>query len=255
MENACQSSRSISFPRGGWKGGCFTLLMQNEDSVIHRAFKPDLTSCSVWKCRSKRLWLLMVWQSGAAAVRAWCRGLWGRESLQQWLTWFWASLSDDLCSLLIRQTSQNAWWTPTPAFAPTGLWPLFAALVTSSRLSSLSCCLRDESESPSAASLPHLLPGSRSSGNGNRGQGGREELGQTKGLFSSPFSWEQMFNHSLLFAATGASLTINPFKSLVSLGDLCMWPGRCQSLGMLIAAARSVDCQTSVPYGSVACLC
>lgn len=67
------------------------------------------------------------------------------------------SLSD-LCSLLIRQTSQNAWWILTPAFAPTGLWLLFAALVTSSRLSSLSCCLRDESESPSAAALPHLLP-------------------------------------------------------------------------------------------------
>lgn len=63
MENACQSSRSISFPRVGWKGEYFTLLMQNEDSVFHRAFKPDLTSCSVWKCRSKRLWLLMVWQS------------------------------------------------------------------------------------------------------------------------------------------------------------------------------------------------
>ena len=45
-----------------------------------------------------------------------------------------------------------------------------------------------------------------------------------------------MINHSLLFAATGASLTINPFKSLVSLGDLCVWPGHCQSLGTLIAA-------------------
>lgn len=47
-----------------------------------------------------------------------------------------------------------------------------------------------------------------------------------KALFSSPIKWEQMISHSLLFAATGASLTINPSENLVSLGVLHVWP-RC----------------------------
>lgn len=62
-----------------------------------------------------------------------------------------------------------------------------------------------------------------------------------KGLFSIPIKWEQMIKHSLLFAATGASLATDPSKTLVSLGILHVWP-RC-----------SWDCQMAVPH--VACFC
>lgn len=61
-----------------------------------------------------------------------------------------------------------------------------------------------------------------------------------KGLFSSPINWEQMINHSLLFAATRASLTINPSKNLVSLGNLHVWPRCYWSLGTLMAATWSM---------------
>lgn len=64
-----------------------------------------------------------------------------------------------------------------------------------------------------------------------------------KGLFSSPIKWEQMINLSLLFAATGASLTINPSKNPVSLGILHVWP-RC-----------GWSCQMAAPRGCVACFC
>lgn len=35
-----------------------------------------------------------------------------------------------------------------------------------------------------------------------------------KGLFSIPIQWEQMINHSLLPAATGASLPMDPSKTI-----------------------------------------
>lgn len=60
-------------------------------------------------------------------------------------------------------------------------------------------------------------------------------------------------NHSLLFAATQASLNINPSKNLVSLGNLHVWPGCSWSLGTLMAAVW--DCQMAAPYSCVACLC
>lgn len=75
-------------------------------------------------------------------------------------------------------------------------------------------------------------------------------MGQGKGLFS-PVSWEQMINHSFLFEATRTSLTINPFKNHVFLGNLHVWPRCCWSLGMLMAAMCSMDCQMAAPYSCV----
>lgn len=105
---------------------------------------------SVWKCQSPHLVLQQLWcdAMGCGAGTA-CRNGW----------YVWAPLSDDLSSLLIRQTSPNVWWILTPPSAPTGSWLLFAVLGTSSRPSSSSCCLKDESDLPSTTPLaPSSLP-------------------------------------------------------------------------------------------------
>lgn len=75
--------------------------MQNEASVFHRALEPDLLTCRVRTCQSKCLWLLPVlWQW-------WHRAVGSGESPA--VAGAAQGISDDLCSLLIRQTSQNAW--------------------------------------------------------------------------------------------------------------------------------------------------
>lgn len=91
MENAWKSAYSICFPRGGWKGECFTLLIQNEESIFCRALEPfNSIRCNNLQCGevsehafvtvdSVGKMVLQQWQcdaagcgSGAVCSRGWC---------------------------------------------------------------------------------------------------------------------------------------------------------------------------------------
>lgn len=231
--------------------------MQNEESVFHRAFEPDLITCSAWKCQSKHLWLLTVWQSGAAAVVVpWCHSAVGcrarRVCSGGWCGSEHLSLTISVPSSLGRHHKMCGEYWPQPSLSLARgsclqLWSLPQGYLLRPAAREMNPSRQVQPPHPISSPAPEAVVMAI-------WRGGREEPGQTKGLFS-PFGWEQMINHSLFFVATGASLAINPFKSLVSLGDLGVWPGHCQSPGTLIAAVCSVDCQTSGPYSCVACLC
>lgn len=192
---------------------------------------------SVWKCQSPHLVLQQLWcdAMGCGAGTA-CRNGW----------YVWAPLSDDLSSLLIRQTSPNVWWILTPPSAPTGSWLLFAVLGTSSRPSSSSCCLKDESDLPSTTPpCPIFSPTPEAT---RRNWRSNSRLVVATSEEEEEKNWDTKKACSPLPSSRSRWSTtvsylqphhINPSKNL-SLGNLHVWPGCSWSLGTLVAAVCSV---------------